>query len=68
MVFHTVNLYILNHEYTVYTSCGPYKENVRTSMYGWYSANSSLRTPTFHTVVHLLNAAEFRLQVLDPKK
>ena len=28
----------------------------------------SLRTPTFHAVVHLLNADEFNLHVLDPKK
>ena len=28
----------------------------------------SLRTPTFHAVVQLLNPAEFNLHVLDPKK
>ena len=27
----------------------------------------SLRTPTFHAVVQLLNPAEFNLHVLDPK-
>ena len=28
----------------------------------------SLRTHTFHAVVHILNPAEFNLHVLDPKK
>ena len=28
----------------------------------------SLRTPTFHAVVQLLNPDEFNLHVLDPKK
>ena len=33
-----------------------------------FSKFESLRTPTFHAVVQLLNPAEFNLHVLDPKK
>ena len=56
-------LYILNREYTVYTSCVLNQPNNHVCV-----VFKSLCTPTFHAVVQLLNQAEFNLHVLDPKR
>ena len=63
---------ILNHEYIVYTSCVLNQAKTLTLSNNHvmvvFFKFKSLRTPTFHAVVQLLNPAEFNLHVLDPSK
>ena len=54
--------------YSLYVMCTESSKGPNNHVCVVFGKFKSLRTPTFHAVVQLLNPAEFNLHVLDPKK
>ena len=54
--------------YSLYVKCTESSKGPNKHVCGVFGKFKSLRTPTFHAVVQLLNPAEFNFHVLDPKK